>query len=128
MKLSKKLTKVVEALKYAEGELGVLISAIESNEDEDAIEGLMVDLKIMHLAIGKVIKEVQPKMAYEIAYDKNTGEILWQEPYMMSRIHGKGERFTKNSKNYFVHSGSITHTDGGSAIIEHVIEEQEGMS
>ena len=51
----------------------------------------------------------------------DSGNLLWHERYIFSRIHGKGERFFRDSVNYKVMDSAVTRGKFGGAIVEHVV-------
>jgi hypothetical protein len=58
--------------------------------------------------------------AAEIVFNER-GDVLWAERYVFARIHGKGDDFIRDYKEYVVTHAAITAGKHGGVLVEHVV-------
>lgn len=60
------------------------------------------------------------KQAVEIRFDE-AGNVLKVEPWPFKRMHGKGENFIENYKEYLVVDSAATFGKHGGVMLEHIV-------
>lgn len=65
-------------------------------------------------------EKYRPRATAEICFDYRGG-LLWIERYTLSRTHGVGETFAKDSVTYRVERSKITEGLFGGCLVEHVV-------